>query len=191
MAFDLNEKPIWVPLAIGLALGVAMFWATNQYIFKEIRKEIAKIEDNIDGLQREIDKGLQAKRDLPRLEEDIRNYELELERLRKILPTRRETDLLIKKLKQLTERSNFRLTRFNPQAPVDRDFIQEWPINVELDGTYHELGLFFDRLGRFPRIINVTQLRLSPLRAGADYTIHAAFTQVTFIYREEAGGGSP
>jgi type IV pilus assembly protein PilO len=188
MAFDLNEKPIWVPLAIGLALGVAMFWAANQYIFKEIRKEIAKIEDNIDSLEREIEKGLAAKRDLPRLEEDIRNYELELERLRKILPTRRETDHLIKKLKQLTERGNFRLTRFSPQAPVDRDFIQEWPINVELDGTYHELGLFFDRLSRFPRIINVTHLRLMPLKGRAEFTIHASFTKVTFIYREDAGG---
>ena len=31
----------------------------------------------------------------------------------------------------------------------------EWPISLELEGTYHNLGLFLDRVSKFPRIINV------------------------------------
>lgn len=184
MAFDLNEKPWWVAFLIGAVLGVAMFWAANTYIFKDLKKQIANIQDSIDSLEREIEKGRAAQRDLPRLEEEIRKYELELDRLRRILPTRRETDALIKKLKQLTERGNFRLIRFTPQAPVDRDFYQEWPIAVELDGTYHELGLFFDRLSRFSRIINVNRLSVTPVASGGSHTIKAGFSTVTFIFKE-------
>ena len=126
------------------------------------------------------------KADLPRLEEDIRNYEIELERLRRILPTKRETDNLIKRAKQLTERGRFRLTRFTPGNFEDRDFFMEWPIRVGLDGTYHELGLFFDRLSRFSRIINVTELQINPIRQSTGgYTIHAEFVQRTYIYKEE------
>lgn len=137
-------------------------------------------------MDREIEKGRAAKADLPRLEEDIRNYELELDRLKKILPTRRETDSLLKRLKQLVERGHFRLTRFTPGDFEDRDFYLAWPIRVELDGTYHELGLFFDRLSRFSRIINVDDLTITPYKSkGERYTIHAAFTQQTFIYKEE------
>jgi type IV pilus assembly protein PilO len=184
MAFDLNEKPWWVAALIGATLGAAMLWAANTYLYKPIQKESAAAQKNIEQLEREIEKGRAAQRDLPRLEEDIRKYELELDRLRRILPTRRETDNLIKKLKQLTERGNFRLTRFTPGAAADKDFYQEWPIQVELNGTYHELGQFFDRLSRFSRIINVTKMNLTPVTGTGPFTIKAGFTAVTFIYKE-------
>jgi type IV pilus assembly protein PilO len=186
MAFDLNEKPWWIAFLIGAVLGVLIYVAANAYIFKKIEQDIAKINDNIEKLEREIQKGRAAQRDLPKLEEDIRNFELELDRLRRILPARRETDSLIKKLKQLTEQGNFRLTRFTPRDFQRRDFYEEWPINVELDGTFHELGLFFDRLSRFSRIINVSQLKISPARGGGVFTIRAVFTQVTFIFSEDS-----
>ena len=186
MAIDLNTKPWYVALIVGLVLGVALFVVMQMYVFKDIQEGIERLETSIDALDREIEKGRAAKADLPRLEEDIRNYELELDRLKKILPTRRDTDSLLKRLKQLNERGHFRLTRFTPGDFEDRDFYLEWPIRVELDGTYHELGLFFDRLSRFSRIINVDDLAVTPYKArGERYTIHAAFTQRTFIYKEE------
>ena len=186
MAIDLNSKPWYVAAIVGVVLGIAMFVVMNIYIFKDIRTQIERLETSIDELEREIEKGRAAKADLPRLEEDIRNYEIELDRLRKILPTKRETDNLIKRAKQLTERGRFRLTRFTPGGFEDRDFFIEWPIRVGLDGTYHELGLFFDRLSRFSRIINVTELTINPTRASdSGFTIHAEFVQRTYIYKEE------
>jgi len=186
MAIDLNSKPWYVAAIVGVVLGVAMFVVLNIYVFKDIRSQIERLETNIDELEREIEKGRAAKADLPRLEEDIRNYEIELERLRKILPTKRETDNLIKRAKQLTERGRFRLTRFTPGGFEDRDFFIEWPIRVGLDGTYHELGLFFDRLSRFSRIINVTELTINPIKkSDSGFTIHAEFVQRTYIYKEE------
>jgi type IV pilus assembly protein PilO len=186
MAIDLNSKPWYVAAIVGVVLGIAMFVVMNIYVFKDIRSNIERLETNIDELEREIEKGRAAKADLPRLEEDIRNYEIELERLRRILPTKRETDNLIKRAKQLTERGRFRLTRFTPGNFEDRDFFIEWPIRVGLDGTYHELGLFFDRLSRFSRIINVTELQIAPIRDSAGgFTIHAEFVQRTYIFKEE------
>ena len=185
MAIDLNAKPWYVAASVGVVLGIAMFVVLNIYVFKDIRTNIERLETNIDELEREIEKGRAAKADLPRLEEDIRNYEIELERLRRILPTKRETDNLIKRAKQLTERGRFRLTRFTPGGFEDRDFFIEWPIRVALDGTYHELGLFFDRLSRFSRIINVTELTINPVRgSNAGFTIKADFVQRTYIYKE-------
>jgi type IV pilus assembly protein PilO len=186
MAIDLNSKPWYVAAIVGVVLGVAMYVVLNIYVFKDIRANIERLETNIDQLEREIEKGRAAKADLPRLEEDIRNYEVELERLRRILPTKKETDNLIKRAKQLTERGRFRLTRFTPGNFEDRDFFIEWPIRVGLDGTYHELGLFFDRLSRFSRIINVTELTISPVRRSEQgFTIKADFVQRTYIYKEE------
>lgn len=186
MAIDLNTKPWYVAAIIGVLLGAALFAVMHMYVFKEIGSQIERLESSIDDLEREIEKGRAAKADLPRLEEDIRNYEVELERLRRILPTRRETDNLIKRLKQLTERGRFNLTQFTPGELEDRGFYYEWPMRVGLDGTYHELGLFFDRLSRFSRIINVNDLTIRPMKqSGESFTVHADFVQRTFIYKEE------
>lgn len=186
MAIDLNDKPWYVAVIVGAVLGIALFVVLQMYVFKDMQIEITNLQTTIDELEREIEKGRAAKADLPKLEEDIKNLELELDRLRQILPTARETDALLKRLKQLTERGHFRLTRYRPGDFIDMDFYQEWPILVELDGTYHELGLFFDRLSRFKRIINVDDLMITPLKTqdGSHYTIHARFTQKTFIYKE-------
>ncbi len=187
MAIDLNDKPWYVAVIVGAVLGIALFVVLQMYVFKDMQTEIGNLRTTIDELEREIEKGRAAKADLPKLEEDIKNLELELDRLRKILPTKRETDALLKRLKQLTERGHFRLTRFTPGDFIDMDFYMEWPIRVELDGTYHELGMFFDRLSRFSRIINVDDLQITPLTRGEreHFTIHARFTQKTFIYKEE------
>ena len=190
MAVDLNSKPWYVAAVVGLVLGVATFVVMHIYVFKPINTDIINLQEKIDDLEREIEKGLAAKADLPRLEEDIRNYEVELDRLRRILPTRRETDNLIKRLKQLNEQGRFALTRFTPGEFEDRGFYLEWPIRVGLDGTYHELGIFFDRLSRFSRIINVNDLTITPLKRAnnGNITIHAEFVQRTFIYKEETPG---
>jgi len=187
MAIDLNTKPWYVAALVGVVLGVAAFVVMQIYVFKPIKIDITRLEESIDDLEREIEKGRAAKADLPRLEEDIKNYEVELERLRRILPTRRETDNLIKRLKQLNEQGRFDLTRFTPGEFEDRGFYLEWPIRVGLDGNYHELGIFFDRLSRFSRIINVNDLTITPLRRSdsSNATIHAEFVQRTFIYKEE------
>jgi len=189
MALDLNSKPWYVAAIAGVALGVSLFVVMHLYVFKDVQTQIERLEGNINDLEREIEKGRAAKADLPRLEEDIRNFEIELDRLRRILPTRRETDNLIKRLKQLTERGRFNLTRFTPGNFEDHGFYQAWPIQVGLDGTYHEFGLLFDRLSRFSRIINVNSLDIAPTRSGPDgghFTVHSDFTLQTFIFKDEA-----
>jgi hypothetical protein len=44
---------------------------------------------------------------------------------------------------------------FRPQAVVSKQLHQEWPMALELDGTYHDLARFFDHVSKVPRIINV------------------------------------
>jgi len=190
MALDINEKPWYVALIIGLALGGALYVAANAYLYKDQQKEIAGLEKDIDDLQREIEKGLRAKANLPKLESDIHEYEIELQRLTRILPTQKQTEQLIKKLKGLTEQGFFRMKSFRPGKVIDKKYYLERPIKVNLDGTYHQLGVFFDRLSHFPRIINVNELRIMPAQGkGKDYSVQASFTLRTFIYKESKAGG--
>ena len=63
----------------------------------------------------------------------------------------------MRKVQSLAAQSNLLIKTFTPGAAVKKEFYQEWPINVEVEGTYHNLGLFFDRVGRLSRLVNVRQ----------------------------------
>lgn len=187
---DLETRPWYVALIVGLLLGAGLIWASETYWLKGIRQAIDKQTVELDGLKQKIREGKAAEARLPQFREEAERLETELQRLLRILPTARQTDEIIKKIKSLTERGSFRFVSFQPQGFVDKDFYLEWPINVQLEGTYHELALFFDRLSRFSRIINVDTLTISATRGSGPYTINANFTMKTFIYKEPGKGGA-
>ena len=189
---DLETKPWWVALIVGLVLAGGAIWASDRYLFKNIKLEIASQQTQLADLQQKVREGKAAEARLPQFREEAQRLEAELQRLLRILPTAKQTDELIKKLKSLTERGNHRFVVFQPGAFAKKDFYSEWPIGVTVEGGYHELAMFFDRLSRFSRIINVDALQIGvPSRRGA-YTISSNFTMKTFIYGDvEPQGGNP
>ena len=59
----------------------------------------------------------------------------------------------------------------------------EWPIGLQLEGTYHDLGTFLERVSKFPRIINVGDIHIKSrrTRSRAPSTITAECTATTFV----------
>ena len=61
----------------------------------------------------------------------------------------------------------------------------EWPITLELDGTYHNLGMFFDRISKFSRIINISNVVIrARTEVEQNATIDAECTATTFVLLE-------
>ena len=190
---DLENRPWYVALIAGLVIAGGLYWASDTYWFKGIRKDIAKKTEELESLKQKVREGKAAEARLPQFREEAERLETELARLLRILPTARQTDELIKKIKSLTERGNFRFVTFQPAGFVKKDFYSEWPIGVQLEGTYHELALFFDRLSRFSRIINVESLTIVAGSGRGGYSINSNFTMKTFIYgdAQQQQGGNP
>ena len=182
---QLEDKPWYYGLGIGVALAVGLWAVANwQYPgFVDMQKKLAGLKSQYSKLQEEIERGRVAERRLPQLREEVRRIELDLNRLLEILPTKRNTEELIKKIEALTRQGDFKLNSFVPKEYVNKDFYAEWPIVISLDGTYHNLALFFDKMARFSRIINVESLTMSGYAsAPRGRTLGANFTLKTFIY---------
>ena len=98
----------------------------------------------------------------------------------------------------MATQSNLTILGFTPQAITTKETHAEWPIGLQLEGTYHNLGAFFERISRFPRIINVTgiAIRARDANSASASTITADCTATTFVLiepqktePEEAGRG--
>jgi Tfp pilus assembly protein PilO len=78
------------------------------------------------------------------------------------------------------------IVQITPNRPRKKDFYDEYPLAIDVQANYHDLGKFFDRMANLPRIFNVGNLSIKQARAtGSAYSVEASFTAVTFIYREE------
>jgi len=182
----LEGKPWWQGAIAGGLCAVALvacgYWLYPG--FKGKYQELDRKEERLGQLQIKIQEGRAAKQKLPQFREEVRRLELELDKLLRILPARRNTPELLRRIRQLTEQGNFELLKFTPGNFIDREFYSEWPIAVNLEGSYHNLALFFDRIGRFSRIINIENLKIQPSKNTGPHTIFANFVAKTFIYKE-------
>jgi Tfp pilus assembly protein PilO len=186
----LEEKKWYVALGIGVFLAVLAAGAVQYLWFTGLNDEIKKKRVQLDDLNQEIQKGRAAERKLSQFREEVKRLELELGKLLLILPSQRNTEELIKRVEALTRQGDFSLKKFTPGEFVHKDFYSEWPIDIQLDGTYHNLALFFDRMSRFSRIINVEELKINGVDTLPGKSIAASFVAKTFIYTaDEEGAG--
>ena len=193
MALELRlEDRKWsVALAIGLAFGIALAGAVHYFWLRGLNQEIKAKRGQLETLQQEIQKGRAAERKLAQFREEIKRLELDLAKLLQILPSKRNTEDLIKRIETLTRQGDFTLKKFTPGEFASKDFYSEWPIDINLEGTYHNLALFFDRMSRFSRIINVEEMKIHSINDPTGKSIAANFVAKTFIYtaddKAEAG----
>jgi type IV pilus assembly protein PilO len=184
---DLKTQPWYVGLIIGVILAAAIIYGVHAYLVQPLKEQIAAAETQIAELDKKIEQGRAAERKLPQFREEVRRLELELEKLRRILPSTRNTEEIIKKIKSLVDQGDFGLKRltFPKLAEVKSgDPYAEWPITVAVDGRYHDLAILFNRLSNFSRIMNVEQINISALSQQTTKTITSDFIAKTFVYVE-------
>ena len=94
---------------------------------------------------------------------------------------------LLRRIQTLATQSNLRFAVSARRPIAASEMHAEWPISLELEGNYHNLGLFLDRVSKFPRIINISGLTLvakEPVTAKSSMTIAA--TATTFVLVDPA-----
>jgi type IV pilus assembly protein PilO len=186
MAVTLDDKPWWVGLLVGIVLAGGVLYAVESFLVKDIKKDIRSADAQIAELDQKIQQGRAAERKLPQFREEVKRLELELEKLRRILPSTRNTEEIIKKIKSLVDQGEFTLNRlsFPPLGAPSSDPYVEWPIAVAVDGRYHDLAILFNRLGNFSRIMNVENISITATPSQDNKTISSQFTAKTFVYVE-------
>lgn len=184
---SLEGKPWYTGLIIGLVLAIAIIGVVVYMFINPMDDQIRAADAQLKDLDTKIEQGRSAQRKLPQFREEVNRLKVELKKLRSILPSTRNTEEIIKKIKALVDSGNFTLRKLTfPKlaAAQGSDPYAEWPISVSVDGRYHNLATLFNHLSNFTRIINVEQISIAALPVQTDRTITADFVAKTFVYVE-------
>jgi type IV pilus assembly protein PilO len=104
------------------------------------------------------------------------------------LPSEREIPGLYRQLSDLALQAGLAVALFAPKPAEDKETVTEIPIAVSAEGTYHQLGGFFSRIGRIPRIVNLGDFRLAAVERPTG-TVRAELTLATYLFRPD--GSAP
>jgi len=168
-----------------LLLAVAIYGAFYYFVYTGLEAEIETKTQERRELQDEVEKGKVTAARLPEFRREVERREATLQALSRILPSNKEVDDLLRKVQQMAAESSLNVLRFKPEATQPREFYAAWPISLELDGNYHNLAYFFDRLSKLSRIVNVSNLKVnSNKKPTISSTIRATCTATTFVFIE-------
>jgi len=179
---SLAKLPWHVQIAAMVAIAIGVGGAFYYFYEMPQQVEITAQAKELSEIRGRISKGQAMARQLPEFKKEISTLEARLESLKPILPDERDVGELLRRVQTLATQSNLQVRGFKPQAITTKEMHAEWPIALQLEGNYHNLGLFLDRVSKFPRIINIGAMNVAAKQepsAQATMTINA--TATTFV----------
>jgi type IV pilus assembly protein PilO len=182
----LAKLPKKTQLYILGALMLAMVGIFYQYMISPLRADLGVLDAEIIRLRSEVEAGQVVRQQLAAIKQGVAKQIEELNQLKQILPERKETAAVIRQVHQMAVDSRLRIKSFTPQATINNGFYEDWPILIAMEGNFYTLGYFFEKIGKFQRLINVGNISVQAL--GEDATqatsIKATCTATTFVYVE-------
>ena len=180
LALDTSSWQVQVGALAALAVvGLGIFetyWAGPR------AEDLASKRTQLASVRADITKAAATARQLDEFRASVDALERQLAELRDELPEEKEAADLIRRMQSVAAESHLTITRFAPAAIVTRDVHAEWPIALELDGTYDELVTFFDRMNKLTRIVTISDLHIkSKEKPQAGSTVEAQCVATTFV----------
>ena len=185
MNLSLSKLPWYAQIGAFVVVCAGAVFGFWKFYVEETQADIALRETRLTTLRADIDRGVATARQLPQFEAQVKELEQRLESLRQVLPEEKDVADILRRIQSLATKSNLTIQRFQPGKVVQQKLYAEIPYKLQAEGTYHNLGFFFDQISRFPRIINVSEIAVkakNPPTSSA--TITAELVATTFVLQE-------
>ena len=182
MELGLNKLPWYGQVGAFLVVAMTLFGVFRfYYVAPQLEAQVLK-QAELQQKRAEVAQVEQDAIELATFQTEVDELNNRLEALSAVLPEQQEVAGLLRRLQTFAVQSSLTLRAFRPQAVVTQEMHSEWPIQLQLDGTYHNLGMFFDRVSKFSRIINISDVVIRAKEPPElNLTITAECTATTFV----------
>jgi type IV pilus assembly protein PilO len=141
-----------------VGIGVGFYF----YVEDPLQTDITNLKAEIAKLDTEINTNKARIAKLEELKQLNADLQRQLAKNLEYLPPEEEAVTLLKQLSNLGTRIGLDLKLWRPGTRIEDSskLFVRLPVDVEMSGGYHTLALFFDRIGKLPRIINVNKIKM-------------------------------
>lgn len=153
-----RKKRILLSFGLIILLSGAFYWL--DYMPKS--QEIAIAKENVENLEQRLRTVRIRARNLQKFKEEHARVKKEFQEALRLLPDKREIPDLLRNISQMGIDADLEFRLFSPQPENPKDFYMEIPVALEVKGSYRNVTLFFDQIGRMDRIVNILNISMRP-----------------------------
>lgn len=154
-------------------------------------EELESIQARQVSMTEELKRLNETASDLDRFRLEVEALNEDLNKALKELPNERELDKLLKRVSTIGKKIGLEFLLFQPLPEVTQEFYAEVPVKIEVAGSFHEVAMFFDRIGKLSRIVNINEIQMSgPQERGGKIILKTAGKATTYRFID-AGGSKP
>ena len=189
---DLLEKLGKVPKPVRLAVVsivlcavAATYWFVS---YQPQANDVTTIHANAQQLQRKLNNVRAVASNVSAFEQEVAGLERDLTLALKQLPNGKQFEDLLRDISTAGKQVGVRIKSLKREPEILHDFYAEVPFQLEIEGRYHDLARFFERIGQLPRIVNVGALKLtveSENRKGTNLKLVGTATTYRFLGEDE------
>jgi Tfp pilus assembly protein PilO len=173
-------------------LSAGVMFAAWRVLIEPERAEVKVRRARLAAVNVEVAKATLVAQRLPAVQKEIKSLEAALLQTTAILSDEKDVQVVLAGLYGIASESNLGMSSFIPKPIAEREQYTEWPIEVGLEGGYHDLARFFDRVASDPRLISVSNLQF---RINSQQTrrglVQATCMATTFVFTPAVAGGKP
>jgi type IV pilus assembly protein PilO len=182
------NQPRSTKIALGIIVLVVIAGGGYFLLLSPVQTAVDDLQARYDSLQSELTQARAVAANLARFRGEAAGLRRRLEAVRERLPNEKEIPPLYRTVSDLAFQSGLAVAVFQPRPPQPKEFYSEVPITLNAEMGYHQLGAFFDRLARLPRVVNVADLKLTGIRRPTG-SVRAEMTLVSYMLKTEAAPG--
>ncbi|MFQ5905201.1 MAG: type 4a pilus biogenesis protein PilO [bacterium] len=172
-----------LPTIILAILGIAVVVLFYKYGIMKNKSAIQELKERHAAYTDSVNTARTVAERLDEMKRRVRVAELQWEKATEMLPKEKEIPDLLTSITQMGTRNNVVFRLFQPTPIRREDIYMALPIKVAVFADYHDLGGFLSAVASLPRIVNVSDLRIS--RGGEEGSVTADFVATTYLLSEE------
>ena len=153
------STPKKVLILVAILCVIAGLYLYAFFLPRQDELKVAKGE--LSKLTKELNESRAIARDLQKFKEQVEKLNEELKNALTQLPNEKEIPEILKTISSLGKESNLEFTLFRPKPEEPQQFYAKVPIELVVLGSYHNIGIFFDKVSKLPRIINVVDFNMT------------------------------
>ena len=183
-----NSKKVLVIVALVLAVCVVYLF----FFFQPVRVEVRELEQTLEKKKVDMLEKQRIAKDMEKFNRQVVELDERLKESLAQLPNEREIPEILRLISQLANISGIELANFTVLGDVPKALYAEVPIELELNGGFHNIAIFFDKISKQDRIINISSVKIANpavLSGETVVTTTCVATAFRFLPSGAAGGG--
>jgi len=157
----------------------------GQYLLLPAYEKLDAKDQEYTKLEQDLNEKKRVAQDPKVFEAKLESVKRDLEIKKAQLPDKKEIPQLLTTISSLGKESGLSFLLFRPKPEVPKEFYAEIPVEIKVEGGYHEVASFFSRVGNLDRIVNITNVIMEkPKDQSGKMILTTSCLATTFMFIE-------